>query len=254
MRRLTKEHELGEMAIHSSYKSYEGQCSAHCHGFFEIEYFAKGSGEHIMDGERCEVEDGLLFFMTPLNFHSFRVEGASLYNTMFSEAICDTSVLSRLMMDERGLTLRVRGDDKAFLEMLFGELCGKYTNEEYASCLINTVLCKLLELKEESVGEASAVSRALVYIIENFQKKLTLTHVANYAGFTPTYFSALFKEETGVCFKEYLDSLRFGYAKKLLEHTDKTVMQVCTESGFDDYPNFVRRFKAHYGVTPGKVR
>ena len=44
------------------------------------------------------------------------------------------------------------------------------------------------------------------------------------------------------------------YAKKLLEHSSLTVSQVCRESGFDDYPNFVRRFSARFGSSPSKMR
>lgn len=254
MRRLTKEYEIGVGAIHSSRKNYSGKCAVHSHDFFEIEYFAKGAGKHVMDGEEGDISDGMLYFMTPLNFHSFDADDCVIYNTMFSEKLCNTELLSSLIKFEKGLALRVAGEDKCFLELMFSELCKHYTDEGYASSLLNTVLFKLSTLKETQSGNTSPISKALVYLIEHFRENPTLSEIATYTGFTPTYFSALFKKETDVGFKEYLDRLRFDYAKKMLEHTDKTVTQVCSESGFDDYPNFVRRFKSHYGVSPGKVR
>jgi two-component system response regulator YesN len=91
-------------------------------------------------------------------------------------------------------------------------------------------------------------------MLRHFREDPSLASVAAVAGYTPNYFSARFKEEMGESFKQYLDRLRFDYAKKLLEHSSLTVSQVCRESGFDDYPNFVRRFSARFGCSPSKLR
>ena len=84
--------------------------------------------------------------------------------------------------------------------------------------------------------------------------ELKLEDVASEVALAPTYFSRLFKAEKGINFKVYLNNMRFEYAKKLLEHTDMTVLQICTECGFNDYPNFIRRFKQHTGYYPVQYR
>ena len=94
----------------------------------------------------------------------------------------------------------------------------------------------------------------MFYLISNFRNNPTLAETAAYAGFSPTYFSSVFKRETGVSFKEYVDRLRFNYAKKLAETSDISVMEIAAESGFDDYPNFIRRFKARFGCTVSELR
>jgi AraC-like DNA-binding protein len=58
----------------------------------------------------------------------------------------------------------------------------------------------------------------------------------------------------GVNFKTFLDSLRFDLARKLLLSSDQTVSKICETSGFEDVPNFIKRFKKHYGVTPTELR
>ena len=50
--------------------------------------------------------------------------------------------------------------------------------------------------------------------------------------------------------KEYLNNLRFEYAKKLLTESELTVQEVCDSCGFDDYPNFIRRFKNRFNMSP----
>ena len=119
---------------------------------------------------------------------------------------------------------------------------------------MNAILGKLLRCLPQSEAVISPIASAVLYLLEHFRENPTLGQVASHVGFTPTYFSALFKQETGETFKHYLDRLRFDYAAKLLSHTDMTVMQICRESGFEDYPNFVRRFKCHFGVSPGEKR
>ena len=75
-----------------------------------------------------------------------------------------------------------------------------------------------------------------------------------FAAFTPSYLSALFQQETGICFKTYVDNLRFHYAENLLKTSDSNIAEVCTLSGFCDYANFSRRFRQIYGVTPEEYR
>lgn len=50
--------------------------------------------------------------------------------------------------------------------------------------------------------------------------------------------------------KKYLNNMRFEYAEKLIINSDMSIMQICKECGFNDYPNFVRRFKQHTGFYP----
>ena len=69
-----------------------------------------------------------------------------------------------------------------------------------------------------------------------------------------SHFSRKFLEETGKNFKEYLNNIRYDYARKLLVYSDMTVLQICSECGFDDYPNFVRRFKMKTGSSPTEYR
>jgi len=39
-----------------------------------------------------------------------------------------------------------------------------------------------------------------------------------------------------------------------LTNSDMSVSEICYESGFEDYANFLRRFKVIYGMPPGQYR
>ena len=74
------------------------------------------------------------------------------------------------------------------------------------------------------------------------------------ANVSPYYFSKVFKEETGETFVEYLTGLRMEYAKNLLREKEKSIKQICVESGYSDPNYFSRIFKKTVGVTPSEYR
>ncbi len=255
----------------------------HWHDYFEIEYILSGSGEYIIDNVSYEIAPGMLFFMTPANFHCVKPQNAKIYNVIFSGSIAKAAILSDLtdfsdkkepFAQKQNIPLQnapvqnipvqnspapvvclVPDRDKAYLEGLFSELTGHMQDPSYAPLLLNCLLCKIGKLKCLSAsGENVFRSKALLYLLNHFRDAITLEEAAAYTGLTPTYFSRLFKEETGCGFKETLDDMRFSYAHKLLTFSDMAIAQICQESGFTDYANFIRRFGKRFGMSPGQYR
>lgn len=245
---------IGGRGICASYKKLECDSSAHSHEFFELEYISEGGGIYTIDGEEYRMREGMFFLMTPVNFHSVRPLDASIFNVMFSEKVCSAELLARCADQRSGLAFEVLPEDKAFFVSLLAELCREDNEAEYTSSLLNSLLYKSLQYREMGSLAPSGVARAVIYLLRHFRENPPLAEVAAVAGYTPNYFSAIFKQEMGESFKQYLDRLRFDYARKLLEHTSLTVSHICRESGFDDYPNFVRRFTARFGFSPGRMR
>ena len=100
----------------------------------------------------------------------------------------------------------------------------------------------------------SAVERAKKYIDENYRKDISLEDVSQKVDISSYYFSKIFKEETGENFIEYLTKLRMEEAKRLLEDTDMSIKEVCSDVGYSDPNYFSRNFKKYAGVTPTEAR
>lgn len=95
------------------------------------------------------------------------------------------------------------------------------------------------------------IRKAIEYIDENYVRDdMSLKNAAEAVNLTPTYFSTLFKKETGTNFSDYLSKLRVEKAKELLCRTSKLVCEIAQEVGFSDYRYFGQIFKRHTGQTP----
>lgn len=87
------------------------------------------------------------------------------------------------------------------------------------------------------------------YIEENFtDSTLNLAFVAKHFGFSPSYLSRKFKQDTGKNFVEYLTELRMNKAIKLAKSNIK-MYRTAAEVGIPDPNYFGRCFKKHTGMS-----
>ncbi len=256
MKRLLKNSELGNSVISSSKKHISGNHPVHFHEFYEIEYVIQGTEICTINGKEFICSNGTLFFMTPVDCHSVQTEGADIFNVMFSEELVEFQQLEPFLRYEAPKAFVIDDKNRSFFEQLFAEIIENKKNTKYISALMGCFLLKLAQLLPDNkvANLSNVVSKMHFYILNHFQKKITLEMMASHVGLTPSYASALFKKEMKIGFKSYLNSLRLEYARKLLADTEQTISQICEESGFDDIPNFLKRFKAYYGMTPTQLR
>jgi two-component system response regulator YesN len=99
-----------------------------------------------------------------------------------------------------------------------------------------------------------SIETAKKYIEENFEKRITLTQVADMVFLNPSYFSIQFKKETGLNFVDYLKKLRITKAKELLKRFDLKVYEIGTMIGYEDATYFANTFKSFTGITPLEYR
>lgn len=119
---------------------------------------------------------------------------------------------------------------------------------DYASRIVEHVVA----LKKSE--NAKPVRDAQRFIQANFANLIGLESVSEHVGFNPTYFSVLFKKETGMNFLEYLTDVRMREAKRLLSDPRKTIYDVALEVGYSDVKHFSRLFTRSTGIHPSKYR
>lgn len=99
-----------------------------------------------------------------------------------------------------------------------------------------------------------AVQKVMNYVNLNVAEPLTLKSLAVMCFISPSYLSALFKQETGSTLIDYINTQRVNRAAQLLVQNNHTIAAVAEEVGILDVNYFTKIFKKTLGVTPTRYR
>ncbi len=98
------------------------------------------------------------------------------------------------------------------------------------------------------------VKNAAEYISQHFSEDISLASVAEKLHVNTSYLSTLFRQVTGMTFKEHLNRVRIEEAARLLSNTDYPVMEIAIACGYKDQSYFTKVFKKLTGLTPKQYR
>lgn len=107
---------------------------------------------------------------------------------------------------------------------------------------------------DEATSGKNVMQRALSHIRDHMGEHISLDEVAQVVHLSPSYFSRLFKTETGQTFSEYLQIVRIERAKSFLKNGECSLTEIAEKTGFFDQSHFIKAFKQSTGVTPGLYR
>ena len=168
-----------------------------------------------------------------------------------SRALELTTLLSRVAMEggaQAGSIYRLNPQFLSRLRELDGyeDLC--YQLQEIVESFVSAV-----SLPDTQSG-SSAIRAAVRHIARHYAEPLTLAQLAETAGLSPSYFSALFVKVMGVSLREYINHVRVEEAKRLLTATDYPLSQIAVSVGFSDQSYFSKVFKQITGISPNRYR
>jgi len=98
------------------------------------------------------------------------------------------------------------------------------------------------------------LSRITEYIDRNYAEKITLEQLATREDVTVTYLSHFIHENLHMTFQEYVSSVRFERALKLLRNTTMCLTDVSVVSGFSDVKYLTRMLEKHFGKPARECR
>ncbi|HEY1201179.1 MAG TPA: AraC family transcriptional regulator, partial [Niastella sp.] len=98
------------------------------------------------------------------------------------------------------------------------------------------------------------IDRIFQFTIDNFQESIALNDVAATAGMSVPAFCSYFKKCTKKTYVDFLNEVRIGHACKLLIDTQKSVLEISYESGFNTLANFNKQFLKLKQITPSALR
>lgn len=110
-------------------------------------------------------------------------------------------------------------------------------------------------LNDEKIDDYSYhVTKALIYIEQNYHEQLTLQKVADYLGINKSYFCTTFKKVMKQSFCAYVQNFRIEKSKDLLINTNDSILNIALNTGFSSSSYFNNTFKKNVGQTPVEYR
>ena len=98
------------------------------------------------------------------------------------------------------------------------------------------------------------IYRAKDFISSSFNQPLTLDEIARVACLSPNHLLRTFKQVFRQTLHQFLTDLRLKEAKRLLEKTDLSIINICQSISFESHSSFSLLFRRHFGVSPEKYR
>jgi len=247
----------------------------HQHEEIQLSIILKGEGDLVVGDKVGRFEENDIFLIGSNVSHLFRSDKTlnvqshmlTLFFTRESFGadffqIEETKVLRKLIDSKvggwrirsnkariKGEFLRLAGETKlgrliVFLEIM--NLISKSRREQ----LSETYLAR--KINEDQGVRMSAIMNL---VMNNFQREISLSEVAEVANMTENAFCRFFKLSANKTFVQFLNEVRLEHACNLLQkNRDLSVVEVAAVSGFNNISNFNRQFKAYKKMTPSSYR
>ncbi len=147
--------------------------------------------------------------------------------------------------------LLISGYEKHPLDLIMGaETLTDIRNlmEEYIDKLMEYIsFIKLNEIRPEIM----AIKQ---YITEHLDEDISLERAAKISNISKSYFSSIFKKETGESFTDYVNRKKMEKAKEIILKYDLKAYEVADKVGIADESYFRKLYKKYIGCSPGKFK
>ena len=133
----------------------------------------------------------------------------------------------------------------------------KRINLMQASTLIHSLLMQLLQASSASgdgLSGSAVVDQAIAYIQDHLSDRLTVEMIAAACGYSPSYFSRIFTQETGMSPYRFVLNSRLDRAQQLLQTTPLAIQDIAFQTGFNSAANFCYTFRKETGISPHAYR
>ncbi len=94
------------------------------------------------------------------------------------------------------------------------------------------------------------VKAAAEFVSQNPSEKITIEQLAEKFNMSPTAFKSCFKGVFGETVYSFIKSFRMNLAEAMLRNTDKSVMEIASEVGYENAGKFSAAFRSVFGTTP----
>lgn len=106
----------------------------------------------------------------------------------------------------------------------------------------------------KSGATPTKVEQMALFIVEHYTEPLKIEQIAHDAGLHSNYAMTIFRQAYGMTMNQYLIRYRVLYAQRLLATTERKILDIALEAGFESLSGFYAAFENICEVTPKQYR
>lgn len=213
-----------------------------------LHYVISGTGTYSVGGNVYPLSEGQAFLIKPGE--------VTLYKADVKNPWCYVWVALRTELEEfKSLPYVIENRELSAIMQRYSHVERIYKlNDFHAAALTWSVAACLAEPKYNTENTTDYTNRAISIIEQHYTGNITVQGIADTLNIDRSYFSNLFKKDTGLSPQQYLIAHRLRQSLELLREDRYTISVVAASVGFSDLFTFSRCFKKHYGVPPTEYK
>lgn len=230
----------------------------HFHEYYVIGFIESGSRKLLCNGMEYSANSGDILLFNPNDKHACTQAGNSFldYRAMnigtevmerIAEEVTGTKALpkfDRCIINEREIFCSL----KKLFGMIF-EGGDDFEKEELLFLAFSQLLSTHGGSPQKEYECSLEIEDICTYMGEHFSEKISIGDLCRLTALSKAALIRFFTKEKGISPYRYLENIRLGAAKKLLEKGVSPV-ETAIETGFTDQSHFTNFFKDYIGLTP----
>jgi AraC family transcriptional activator of pobA len=244
----------------------------HRHNSYVLVFFTKGSGKHDVDFDTFNIKPGSMFFLQPGQIHHWNLSddidgfvafySQEMYNLYFRQKTIDAYPFYSSMGNSPEMIFDAKGSkeiESSFYNMLEEYQGNKMMKQDKIMNLLDGIH---IEIARKYIEDFVLVTHPYNVKIKNFHALLEKyfwtekapSFYASELHITLKHLNRICNEILKKTTTQVITDRIILEAKRMLMDKKRTVNEIATELGFDDYSYFVRLFKKHTTITPTAFR
>ena len=224
----------------------------HTHTVWELHYYRAGKIDTVIEGERFEVQPGMVTLVPPNVIHGEKAwtDYANYYIQIAAPA---NMRWPRVFADDVDQSL------SAVCAACVREIT--HTNVSHRDEMLDALSAQLDVLLRRACGQTGVdnVAEQLVRQVESileerYATSLCIKEVAWEIGVSPSHLRAQFKKLRGISPMNRLQEIRVQRALGWLRHSNLTLESIAHTCGYDSASHLSRHVKRAIGCSPGALR
>lgn len=253
----------------SSVKNAAGE---HCHDFFELFLITRGSVAHKVNGSVQRLGEGSLVFIRPWDVHYYEHDGnkdcqffnipyknKGIYNAF--DYLGDSLQYKQMLSAAMPPVVELSPVQSAYFARRMEKFFAMDSQDkrrirlEFRSFLIEVLS---MYFPSQPLINESPVPGWFEVLLEKLQDKEVfsegLSKIYQLSGKSVTHVNRSFQKYCKTTPTDFINRIRLNYARNLLEGSDREILEIALDAGFNNLSHFYHLFKKHYKDSPAAFR